>query len=263
MGKAFETDKHGYKTADVDRFVAENNKVIADLKEHIAELKSDLAEKNTELKSFKQKQDLIVKSIMSAVQKAEQIENLIKQKYVGEMAHLEAFHQQWTSYYKRLIEKYPLSDELNALNLFNRRVSAILTDEADPKEQFNQAKEQFDSENNRLKKKYVGFIPVDSPEGVQQNGKDDGIDLSNFNPEENIRQMLRRQAAEEEERLKKQAKSAPKPKTATASKAGATPKPAAKDLGVSASGFSFDEALNPTEQLSDILKQLGIDLEDK
>ncbi|MCL2675839.1 MAG: DivIVA domain-containing protein [Firmicutes bacterium] len=271
-GRAFESEKRGYRVSDVDRYIAESNKTHADLKDRVAELTKQLVEKDAELKAFSQKQDLIVKSIMAAAAKAEQIENLIRQRYTGELAHLTAFHEVWTAYYKRVLEKYPLSEDLAGLNRFNKKLDEILAGSDSAKGKFEKAHEQFESESERLnrqKKKYVGFIPVDgvADGGVGLGMGGDGMDLSDFNPEENIRQLLRRQAAEEEQRQRDQGSGKGHEQAGerrTSFGKGKKPPVAAtvnvKDLGESDSGFSFEEALNPTQKLSDILKEIGINL---
>lgn len=247
LNKRFKTEKRGYCISEVDLFILEQSRVIAQLKEHNAALSKELEQKQSEIDSLNQKQDLIAKSILSAMQKAEQIEHLIKQKYLSELGYLKAFQQQWTMYYEGLIKKYPLSDELNALAKFNRQMDQILSGEMSPEDTILSAKEQFENENKRLKKKYIGYIPVSQ----DYDGRLDD-ELENFNPEENIRQLLRRQVAEEEKSKKGKNEQA-------ATNSIAATKEAEEQTG---SGFSFEEALNPKQKLSEILKEIGITQED-
>ena len=63
---------------------------------------------------------------MSALAKADEIEKLSAYKYAREMEQLKTFHARWLTYYAKLIKKYPLTEDLEAVKNFNDKVNRIL-----------------------------------------------------------------------------------------------------------------------------------------
>ncbi|MDE7395964.1 MAG: hypothetical protein K2M95_07600, partial [Clostridiales bacterium] len=188
---------------------------------------------------------------LGAVKKAEEIEKLSKIKYTREIARLKAFHEKWTAYYEKLFQAYPLDDRLAALGAFNRKMDKILSgvkqnDETaatvmpSPTEKARKGKAE--------KKVQIGYISVDADDAGEATdvGYADIVpdaDLSSpvltgdFDPMERINRYF---AAEREREREETAATQ-------------------KEYGDrSESGFSLEEALNPTEDLMDILKDLGL-----
>jgi len=238
----FNKAKKGYDIKEVDNFLKSIDATILTQKELIAELDKKSTGLENELTSYKQKHGLIAKSIMNAIQKAEQIEKMSRQKYENELAHLKAFHERWLNYYNRLIQKYPLTPDLSALGHFNRVMNSILTGDADVNEKVREVEAHFAKEEARLK-------------AVKLHGSEE----KEFNPEESIRKLLRRQVVEDEQKkarmreMKKEEKAALGAVNAVRQNDGFT--------DVDEACFSYDECLNPTQELGDILKDLGLDIE--
>jgi len=238
----FNKAKKGYDILEVDSFVKSTNNTILTQKERIIELDKKNAEMTAELNNYKQKQELIAKSIMNAIQKAEQIENMTRQKYANDLAHLKAFHDRWLNHYNRLMQKYPLTADLDAVGQFNKSMNDILMGDGDEREQVSEVEAYFRQEDERLR-------------AIKLHGTEE----KEFNPEESIRKLLRRQVAEDEQKKIRQRELR---KEERALEALNVPQ---KDSflvpggeGVSG-GFSYEECLNPTQELSDILKDLGLD----
>ena len=140
------------------------------------------------------------------------------------MARLKAFHEKWTAYYNKLLAKYPMDDELMAVGKFNREMSETL----------GAPERQFSAEDERLKSKKLGKVKVSS--GSEP-----------FDPVKSIKDYLDGDTT-----------AATRPsKNSKAYKTGiAVVNPAL--TGPSDSGFNFEEALNPTDDLKDIMKDLGL-----
>ncbi len=215
----FEIKRKGYNKEQVDAYVKKQDDAIADKDSRIAELSSEVASLKQELGKLEGKRELIVKAIYSAIAKAEQIEQLSKAKYDAEMARLKAFHEKWTLYYDKLLAKYPLDDEMIGVSKFNAEMTEALTPQG-----------QLASEKKRLDK--AGSVKVKSTE--------------KFDPIKSIEQYL-----DGEDAASVSVKNTKAYKTGIASV-----NPALS--GTSDSGFSFDEALHPTEDLSEIMKDLGL-----
>lgn len=265
----FKREWKGYKRVEVDAYIRQLNETHAAdnarQQESIAELKERVRALETELRSYEANSGTVSKALESAVAKADEIERLSKLKYRQEMEQLKVFHEKWLSYYKKLLKQYPLDEELRGLSSFNRSMSAILDSGETP------PVEQFERESARVgKQQRIGYIDVDAGESSLS---DDEImkeilpDLpageTEFNPEERVREYLSRAAAKEKSAAKPVAKPAKKtPSKAPAGRAAKMSAPAEEYADRSESGFSFEEALHPTEDLADIMRDLGLFTED-
>lgn len=221
---SFLIEKKGYNKEQVDSYIKGLNETSAQKDERIAELNTLVSSLKEELSKFEGKRELIIKAIYSAIAKAEQIERLTKAKYDAEMARLKAFHEKWTDYYDKMLEKYPLDDDLMAVSKFNREMSETL----------GAPQKQHIAEEKRLKGGKIGSVKVSSKSEP-------------FDPVKGIKEFLDGDTS-----------AATKSKKSTkAYKTGiAVVNPALS--GPSESGFDFEEALNPTQDLKDIMKDLGI-----
>jgi len=223
----FNKEKNGYSIVEVDEYLRTMASNEADRSARIEELKAEINKLNKQLDAEKQKRDLINKAIYNAVAKADQIEKLSRQKYEQDMAHLKAFHEKWTSYYNRILEKYPINDELIQMAAFNRRMNDILNGkEAQPIESYLQA------EAERVKK----------ATGNNQNYFDSQENAGSNAPMSKIKAYFNSQE-----------------KDCGAYNFGETDS-ANKQQSVGA--FSLEEAQNPTDDLSTIMRDLGFDIED-
>lgn len=217
----FSTVKKGYAPKEVDEYIAavkrEYEKTIVKQRDRIQEMLSKQQETEHELASYRAKSNQISKAIVSAVQKAEEIERLSRLKYDQEIERLKAFHEKWTQYYDKILEAYPLDARLAAAGDFNRRMDKILA---------------------RVGKEDIAAALAETTNAAPPNARP-------FDPMERIDDYF---AAE---RKKEKADATP----VAAAKAQDMPRDYADR---SPSGFSFEEALNPTQDLEDILKDLGL-----
>lgn len=245
----FKTEKKGYCKSEVDeyilRLVKNYERTAATQSGMIEELKGKLAESEKKNKAYRDKESLVSKAITSAVAKADEIDRLARLKYTREMQQLKAFHDKWLSYYDKILKKYPLDAELINAGKFNDEMSRILEKaragskaaEAEP-----QAEEEKD-ESREHGKTRLGYTLIDAEE---EGGEDelDGLPSGDFDPVDRIRAFL--------------TKDRPK-KAKTEEKEKAAAEATADDYADrSPSGFSFEEALNPKEDLADIMRDLGL-----
>ncbi|MDR2201652.1 MAG: hypothetical protein LBP26_02645 [Clostridiales bacterium] len=264
----FNIEKRGYSPAEVDEYIrslrADYERTLAAQKERIFEQKAALDKAEKTIAAYKEKSGLVTKAIYNAVAKAEEIERLSVIKYGQEIARLKAFHEKWMSYYNKMLEKYLSDDDLAAAAEFNRRMQSVL-DRSDPASSPNSGggaasadaalRRAFASETERLKEKQIGYIKVraDSvPDGGADPLKDmlPGADLNSpivtgdFDPIERINRYFSSDAAKKSKR----------------EHAAALDPDEYADR--SDSGFSFEEALNPKEDLAQIMRDLGLLLEE-
>ena len=282
----FNLDKKGYNAAEVDRYLthiaAEYNRMLEAQRARIDMLRDELAATEIKLKEHKDKTALITKAIYNAVDKAAEIENLAKEKYIIEIERLKAFHEKWEDYYYRILESYPLDNDLIAAGAFNQKVRKILANtnlhsDTDGEKEAKipiALEETYEQETKRLEDKRIGYISIQTEkgDGGSNNGsassKDDdtatllkmlpNADLSSpilsGDPVARIKQYLLKAARQEVAGKKKNTASNKKTKSNSAT----TDNETASTTNHTSSGFSFEEALNPTDDLETIMRDLGL-----
>lgn len=194
-------NKKKYTKADLDNYTEavrrEVENTLLRQRERIDELKKSLADYEQRIKRYEGQKELVYKAITAALKKADDIERVSLIKYNQEIAQLKSFHEKWLSYYNRIIEAYPLDDNLSAASGVNRKISEILSRTGD-------IDAQYESERERLKHS----LEDDDDIAAVRDGVDDYSDRS----------------------------------------------PA---------GFSFAEALHPKDDLKDIMRELGVILDEE
>ena len=256
----FSMDKKGYNTAEVDAYLeklAENyDRILSAQKKRIEELKNALVKTDDRLKAYRDKTDIITKSIYNAVAKAEEIERLAEAKYAQEIAQLKAFHEKWTSYYNKLLARYPLSDELVNANEFNRQMRKVLDSPSasavgiigvEDKLIADELEKTFSDEEKRLEEKRIGYITVRTRGEADEIRADEGQDGSAFKEtafDTDSPGSLFKEEFDPVERIK-QYFSADK-----LSKKGKEPKDAVSKIRKKRAGNDAEEVVKPVESVS-------------
>ncbi len=202
------SDKKVYTKADFDSYTQavkqECETTLLRQRERIDELKKALSDAERKIAEYDSQKDLIYKAITAALKKADDIERVSLIRYNQEIAQLKSFHDKWVGYYNKIIEKYPLSDDIVGTGRVNDRMSDVLARAGD-------IESQYDSERKRL------------IESIKQDDND-----------------AETAAALESVAVKPD-------RAASADYADRSP-----------AGFSFSEALHPKDDLKDIMKELGV-----
>ncbi len=198
--------KRIYTKTDFDRFSeelkAKYESVLAGQRARIDELKADLEKAEKTISDYAGQKDLIYKAITTALKKADEIERVSLLRYNQEIAQLKSFHDKWIGYYNKIIEAYPLDDDLIETSRVNGKIAAVLDKAGDIDAQYEKARGELKAS-------------VDSDD-------------------ENTRAAI---AAAKDERKDEYTDRSP-------------------------AGFSFAEALHPKEDLKDIMKELGVLMDD-
>lgn len=228
----FRIVRKGYEQKDVDAYIAKTEAdaaaVVAQQKKVIDDLEKTIDEQKDKLAEYEKKSRRISEAIMSALQKADEIEKLSAYKYVQEMEQLKTFHARWLTYYAKLIKKYPLTEDLQAVQNFNDKVNRILGAQTT-------MSAPADGEGNRFREEFSRLI--------RQNGELDDLSADDDIPSFERQTFMKLP----EDEVKPQ-------KTAYKSTRVKAPLPE----GEGESGFSFEEALNPKESLEEIMADLGL-----
>jgi len=165
----FKTVRKGYDKKEVDGFLAksaaETDRLLKEKQTAIDELKAQLDEKQKKLDEFEAKTKKISEAILVAIGKAEEIERLSVYKYNQEMEQLKSFHARWLTYYARLMKKYPLTEDLEAVKTFNDKVTRILgaTETDSSSERFREEFSRLIKQNGVLDGDEVDDIPSVAP----------------------------------------------------------------------------------------------------
>lgn len=240
----FNTEKKGFNRLEVNEYInklsAAYENVLAEQKQRIFDLKRELTACEKNLEHYRAERTAVSKALESAVAKAEEIDRLSQKKYKEEMEQLRAFHDKWLSYYDKLLKKYPLDDELLSVAGFNRSMEKILSNAGLAGEQYLKERERLEGEQQ------IGYVRVQTHGEDKVSDEDvlkqmlpdlpDGtLASADYNPLERVKDYLNRRDTHQTKQHKKE-----------------------EDEQVSDSGFSFEEALNPKQDLTEIMRELGL-----
>lgn len=200
------SDKKAYTKTQFDEIVSAVKREYEDTlmrqRERIDELKTSLASAEKKIADFEGQKDLIYKAITAALKKADDIERVSLIRYNQEIAQLKSFHDKWVGYFNRIVEKYPIDDDLIEAGKVNGKIIDVLKKTGD-------IQAQYDSERERLVQSVENEpSELETAAAVRNAVKSD--DYSDRSP----------------------------------------------------AGFSFAEALHPKDDLKDIMRELGVLMDD-
>lgn len=119
-----------YSKADFDNYTEavkrECEQALIRQRERIDELRTLLAKAEHKIAEYEGQKEIVYKAITTALKKAEDIERVSLIKYNQEIAQLKSFHDKWRGYYNRILEAYPLDDELVAAGKVNGKIAEVL-----------------------------------------------------------------------------------------------------------------------------------------
>lgn len=193
-------------------------KSLSEQKDRIFELREQIKELESKLEAYRSRGRQINQALLAAVAKAEELEQAAKIKYDMEIKGLKMFHAKWLSYYKKIIEKYPIDDDLVKIARFNKKMSDALNlieTESPPKPVAKTEEQQVQDAIQAAKAQAKKTNPDDI--SLQYESEKERLTQTKkeWNPLENIKKYYDLKAA-----------------------------------------FSLEEALHPTESLEEILKDL-------
>lgn len=198
--KIYTQDDLANYTASIKR---EYEQTLGRQRERIEELRKSLAAAERKNAEYEKQKELVYKAITTALKKADDISRVSLIKYNQEIAQLKSFHDKWMGYYNRIIEAYPLDDELIETSRLNGKISEVLGKTGD-------IDAQYAEERDRLKESIESDDDEDEEIAAATATSDTKDDYADRSP----------------------------------------------------AGFSFTEALHPKEDLKDIMRELGVLMDD-
>jgi cell division septum initiation protein DivIVA len=257
-----EIKKGFYDKTKTDAFIAslraDYEASLAAQKERIFSQVEELEKLKAELVHYKKREDYIGRAIVSALQKADQIETAARQKYETELHKLQSFYAKFSDYFAHVKTFYPLDKELTKVNRFvgqmddvlEQKSAALRTDAAAPEAQTLRAYEQ---ERKRLQKNGWQIKPIEEQiNNIAVSGKDEEVFKKYTVGANDIAANL----------LTGTDKNAPAAKMLTGADA-----PAAKNKQYLdreappepvAAAIDLDAILRPTQTLEDLCAELGL-----
>lgn len=173
-------------------------------RERIEELRKSLSAAEKRIAEYESQKEIVYKAITAALKKADDIERVSLIKYNQEIAQLKSFHDKWIGYYNKIIEAYPLDDNLVAASKTSGKIAEVLDKAGDIEAQYETERQRLMSS---LQSENEDELVLETAAATPQNTEDEYTDRS----------------------------------------------PA---------GFSFAEALHPKEDLKDIMRELGVLMDD-
>lgn len=287
----FKFEKNGYNKADVDNFlrsiVQDFENRLQDQKIRISDLKRELESVNEQLSKFKQKNDNISDALVVAVETAKKIENNSKSMYELEIKRLRNLYDKWDNVLQQFLQDYPkLQTEFDTkilLKKFSDGIDEVLAQNTTSINSFQQKNETSQSVDLKSLITRMGG----SSRGVNTHLKEQESDFKkSVNENENkpkiernlkpsndtiIKHNLEKNYDEESNRLKSQIKPIANMNLESSNKyeslmdkflqadeddENAYSK-AIFNNQKNESGFDLKEALNPKEDLEEIMKSFS------
>ncbi|MCL2751317.1 MAG: DivIVA domain-containing protein [Firmicutes bacterium] len=264
----FQIVRKGYAPKEVDEHIRTlsqaDAQVVSELRLKNSELLAEAVRLKKELEFYRTQERSIADAFVSAHRSAQEIERSAGDVYRNELDNLRQFHARWTLFYRNIIERYPIDDDLTSLGEFMEKMSVLFRDSA-----------RFSEIEAGFSQGYKKPAPIRPAEKVITGTPERRGGAEAQYAEETARLAQNRNAAQGDVgfdpvgAIKRYYSGAGKPDSGDkfvkpyAGTQGAEQEGGKKGgrrvvsgLGVSDSGFDFDEALNPTESLDDILKDL-------
>ena len=240
-----------YKAEEVNSFLRQveesYQETLKKQKDKIHQLREELETVNKENQRLGAQRDLVSKAIIEATAKSEEIVNIAtvkaeeieysaNAKYNQQMAYLQRLHDKWMTHFDKILQKYPLNDELISTTKANAQISTILGKQ-------DTLEEQFLSESRRLIDKERQLTPREQ-------------ELINKIRDGKINEIF--------DRMNELAHKVNEIDIKTRGN-NTSDKIANRKMHITDrldSGFSFSEALKPNSDLKDIINDLGLLMDD-
>lgn len=248
----FGTERKGYCRAEVDAYILkreqETRRVTDDQLDRIRAQREELDRANAALAEYRSREKYISDAMIAAREDAGRVRREARAQYEAELAALRAFHAKWTAQCRRILEKYPLDHTLEKLAKCNADVTNAIEENlggeaariiANTAHRVQTpAQRQYDEEAQRLGGINMRAVSEVLADSVLEDSRYDRIAAETWSDgiaPEPVRSYLESQID---------------PRTGVDA--------AALAATVGTDGFSFEEALHPTEDLGDIMADFGL-----
>lgn len=127
--KTFNIDKKGYSIKEVDDFIImqqiENDRLLKEKQARINELREENFNLLRDLNILKQRELSVSKALIASTEKAKEIEEKAKQEYSLELKNLDVFYKKWKDFFDELIVRYPKMKDFDTKQILSTLKSEI------------------------------------------------------------------------------------------------------------------------------------------
>jgi cell division septum initiation protein DivIVA len=251
MKKPREIKKGFYSKEEVDGYINETvneyEMRLSEQKERIFSQVEDVDKLKVELSTYKKRENYIAKAILSALEKADQIEQSARLKYDAEIEKLQLFYNKFLDYYNNMLTVYPTDDEIIKIGQFLKQMDNVMKTRSRPSgkktpDAIEQTKLSYEQERQRLTKNGWQIKPIEEQ-------------INNINIISKNERLFKKYTADADEAvallsgINKNTPVSKMKKYLDSRLALREPVNAAVDL---------DEVLYPTQSLEDLCKELGL-----
>ncbi|MGN1222918.1 MAG: DivIVA domain-containing protein [Christensenellales bacterium] len=121
--KQFQIDKKGYSIREVDDYILmqdiEKDRLLKEKQSRINELREENFDLIKKLKEYKEKEESISKALLIATEKAKEIEEKAKLQYNLELKNLDNFYEKWNKFFKELLRRYPKLNDFDTASVLD------------------------------------------------------------------------------------------------------------------------------------------------
>ena len=129
----FKEEKHGYNKTEVDFYVSDLEIKLINSQKECERLKSQIDEISRGQKDFQEKSQNISVALTAAVEKARQIEESSKNVYKLKIQQINLLYNRWEGFLEEMLKKYPKVETVNnvkqMMNEFRNSIKNTLKDD--------------------------------------------------------------------------------------------------------------------------------------
>lgn len=131
--KNFQIAKNGYNKEEVDEYIADLQEKLEFKQQELTELSKDLEKYIKQEKELKEKESNISIALTAAVEKAKKIEKSSSNVYKLKIEELQILYARWEKVLNEIVDKYPNLDEVDnvkkLMKKFNNSIKANLKED--------------------------------------------------------------------------------------------------------------------------------------
>ncbi len=177
---------------EIERQRSEYENMMFGQKERIFSLREENRKLKEELETYKRKDAQISSALLSALQKAREIEDTAKLRSEMDLLRLKEFHARWMRYYEEVKKLFPKDANLKAAGRFLAKMDAILTGEPEKKQAVLKGEQtaakgeeaalmkELESGKERISAAITENRKIDSAAAFEKPDEDDLFDLDNL-----------------------------------------------------------------------------------
>lgn len=159
-------EKRKYTKAEVEKILREQKfsyeTSLSEQKERIFKLLSENHSLLSEIDEYKNRNELVGKALLNAVEKAKEIDGEAKKRYASGVNSLKVFQKKFVKYFKQVKAKYPIDSNLMSVEDFLNEMDAVLGIK-----EMNEKNDSMLNKLNTLKNKHT--MSIDEKSGFDIN----------------------------------------------------------------------------------------------